>query len=225
MEDLFGLSMSESTVMAASAEARSLLQPSVGAIGKAIQFAEVARADETGMRTPRVFPAGHVAGKLHWMHVLATTMLTRVACHEKRRRQAFDALTILPGFPGTLIHDGWKPYRELLCQHGLCNAHHLRELTYAPKEVLLGDVFEELKQPWAGRMIELLVAACHEVNEAGCPLAAARIADFRSRYADILAEGEALNPFVQKSGKRGRTRQSKPANLLLRLRAYADDVW
>lgn len=143
-------------------------------------------------------------------------MLTWVGCHAKRGKEAFDAFAILPNFLGTLIHDGWKPYRELLCKHGLCNAHHLRELTY---------VFEELGQAWAGRMIDLLVAACHEVNELGGPLPARRIASFRARYAKILAEGEALNPLAPKSGKRGRTRQSKAANLLLRLRNYADDVW
>lgn len=33
-----------------------------------------------------------------------------------------------------------------------------------------------------------------------------------------------MNPLAPKSGKRGRTRQSKAANLLL-LRNYADDVW
>jgi transposase len=207
MEDFFGLSMAEATVLAASEEARRLLQPSVDAIGQAIQAADVAHADETGMR---------VAGKLHWMHILATTKLTWVACHEKRGRQAFDDLAILPGFLGTLIHDGWKPYRELLCQHGLCNAHHLRELTY---------VFEELKEAWAGQMIELLVAACHEVNDAGGRLPAARLADFLTRYVEILAAGEALNPPVQKSAKRGRTRQSKSTNLLRRLRIYSDDVW
>jgi len=207
MGDFFGLPMAEATVLAASDEARIRLQPTVDSIGRAIQAAEVAQADETGMR---------VAGSLHWMHVLATTMLTWVACHAKRGRQAFDALDILPGFGGTLIHDGWKPYRDLACQHGLCNAHHLRELTYA---------FEELGQAWAGRMIDLLVAACHEVNVAGSPLPAGQVTDFRSRYADIIAEGEAFNPLVQKSGKRGRTRQSKAANLLLRLRTYADDVW
>ena len=28
------------------------------------------------------------------------------------------------------VHDHWKPYFGYACQHGLCNAHHLRELTY-----------------------------------------------------------------------------------------------
>ncbi|KFB68940.1 transposase [Candidatus Accumulibacter vicinus] len=74
-------------------------------------------------------------------------------------------------------------------------------------------------------MIDLLVAACHEVNQLGGPLSSRQIASVRDRYEKILAEGEALNPLAPKSGKRGRTRQSKAANLLLRLRHYADDVW
>jgi len=207
MGDFFGLPMAEATVLAASEEAAVRLAPTVALMGEAIQTAEVAHADETGMR---------VAGKLHWMHALVTATLTWVGCHEKRGKRAFDALGILPGFLGTLIHDGWKPYRDLLCKHGLCNAHHLRELTY---------LFEELQQAWAGRLIELLVAACHEVNQAGGSLPVERVALWRNRYTEILSEGEVLNPQAEKSGKRGRTRQSKATNLLWRLRTYADDVW
>ncbi len=85
----------------------------------------------------------------------------------------------------------------------------MRELIY---------VFEELEQVWAERMIELLVAACHEVNEARGSLSVERVADFRTRYAEILREDEVVNPWLQNSGKRGRTRQSKAANLLWRLR-------
>ncbi|TMQ74487.1 Transposase [Candidatus Accumulibacter phosphatis] len=140
MGDFFELPMAEATVLAAAKEAVVRLSPTVGAIGEALQVAEVAHADETGLR---------VAGSLHWMHVMATTLLTWVACHAKRGRQAFDDLGILAGFLGTLIHDGWKPYRDLLCKHGQCNAHHLRELTY---------LFEDLGQAWAGRMIDLLLS-------------------------------------------------------------------
>jgi len=207
MGDFFELPMAEATVLAAAKEAVVRLSPTVGAIGEALQVAEVAHADETGLR---------VAGSLHWMHVMATTLLTWVACHAKRGKQAFDALGILPGFLGTLIHDGWKPYRDLLCKHGLCNAHHLRELTY---------LFEDLGQAWAGRMIDLLLSACHEVGEAGAPLSESRRLFFLSRYAEILTEGEALHPRAPPTGKRGRSRQSKATNLLWRLRAYTDDVW
>jgi hypothetical protein len=66
----------------------------------------------------------------------------------------------------------------------------LRELLY---------LFEELEQVWAGRMIELLVAACHEVNEAGGALTVERVADFRARYTAILNEGYS-GPRIQDSG-------------------------
>ena len=207
MGDFFGLPMSDATVLAMSAEANSRLAPTVAAIGAAVQAAPIAHADETGMR---------VAGKLNWMHVLATMSLTWIGCHPNRGKKAFDAFGLLLAFAGTLIHDGWKPYRDLLCKHGLCNAHHLRELTY---------VFEEMGQAWAKRMIDLLVAACHEVETIGSPLSTRRIAYFHRAYAKILAEGDVTNPRAPPSGKRGATKQSKAANLIKRLRDYTDDVW
>jgi len=205
--DLFGLTLSDATVLAINEEARALLAPTVVAMGEALKTAPVAHADETGMR---------VAGKIHWLHVLATATLTWIGSHVNRGRKAFDAFGILPAFVGTLIHDGWKPYRDLACTHGLCNAHHLRELTY---------VFEEMGQAWAKRLIDLLVEACHEVAAAGGPLPEHRITHYRSAHARILAEGEADNPRAPPSGKRGGTKQSKALNLIDRLRVHADDVW
>jgi transposase len=206
MGDLFDLPVSDATVLGAVEEAGERLEPTVRAIGQAISAAPIAHADETGLR---------VVGKLHWLHVLATTGLTWMGIHPKRGKKAFDAFGLLTAFVGTLVHDGWKPYRDLACPHALCNAHHLRELTY---------VFEEMGQSWAKRLIEILVDACQEVTAAGGPLAADRIAHFRSLYWEIIAEGEAANPRAPPSGKRGRTRQSKAVNLLHRLRTYADDV-
>jgi transposase len=206
MGDLFDLPLSDATVLAAVDEAHQRLEPTVTAIGQAISAAPIAHADETGLR---------VDGKLHWLHVLATGLLTWMGIHPHRGKKAFDAFGLLTSFVGTLIHDGWKPYRDLVCQHALCNAHHLRELTY---------VFEEMGQAWANHLIEMLVDACHEVTAAGGPLTADRIAHFRSLYLEIIAAGEAANPRAPPSGKRGRTRQSKAVNLLRRLRTYADDV-
>jgi transposase len=203
MGDLAGLPLSDATVLAAVAEARERLEPTVTAIDQAIIAAPIAHADETGMR---------VAGQLHWLHVLATTCLTWIGIHPNRGKKAFGLLT---SFVGTLIHDGWKPYRDLVCKHALCNAHHLRELTY---------LFEEMGQCWANRLIEMLLAACQEVESVGGPLPQDRIAHFRALYLEIIAEGEAANPRAPPSGKRGRTRQSKAVNLLHRLRTYADDV-
>ena len=159
------------------------------------------------------------------MHVLATKSLTWVARHAKRGGVAFEALGILPKFTGTLIHDGWRPYRALTCSHGLCNAHHLRELTY---------VFEELKQDWAGDLIKVLTNANH-LNNTNCadgkvpdyaePGYCLKVKELRAQYEAILDQGDKVNPRAASSGKRGVTKQSKAANLIGRLREYADDVW
>jgi transposase len=88
MGDFFGLPMAQGTVLAACEEARVRLVPSVALIGQALQRAEVAHSDETGRR---------VAGKLHWMHALATTTLTWVACHAKReKRPSMSGPTLTP---------------------------------------------------------------------------------------------------------------------------------
>lgn len=203
MDDFFGLHVSQAMVLKACADAKERLTPTVRTIAQALQSAPVAHADETGLR---------VAGALHWMHVLATQALTWVGCHAKRGTLAFEALGILPQFRGTLIHDGWVPYRTLECAHGLCNAHHLRELTY---------VHEELKQPWALDMIELLTHA----NGLAQPVQRHRQEHLRYVYEEILTQAELVNPRAPPTGKRGRTKQSKASNLIARLREHADDVW
>lgn len=205
--DLFGLPLSDATVLAINAEAKAILDPIVTNIGEMLKTAPIAHADETGM---------HVSGKLYWLHVVATTLLTWIGCHAKRGRQAIDAFGILTVFVGTLVHDGWKTYRDLLCTHALCNAHHLRELSF---------VFEQMGQTWANHLIDLLTDALDEVKTLDGPLPADRMAHYRLRYAEILAEGSAANPRAPPTGRRGKTKQSKARNLLDRLTLYTDDVW
>ncbi|CAK0769270.1 hypothetical protein CCP4SC76_5180009 [Gammaproteobacteria bacterium] len=161
--DLSGLRMSDATVLSAVSEAEERLEPTVEVIAQAVIAAPVVNADETGMR---------VAGKLYWLHMLVTSLLTWMGIHPKQGKEAFDAFGWLSAFVGTLVHDGWKPYRDLACIHALCNAHHLRELTFP---------FEEIGQAWAKRLIEMLVMACKEVNEVGGSLTAERVA-----YLEIM---------------------------------------
>ena len=54
--------------------------------------------------------------------------------------------TSCPEFRGRALHDFWKPYFAYSCLHGLCNAHHLRELIF---------VHEQHQQDWADQMIGL----------------------------------------------------------------------
>lgn len=207
LADLYDLPISAGTIMAMIGEANAVLTPTVDRIADAIVQANVAGADESGFR---------VAGKLNWLHTAVTEALTWMGLSAKRGKIAFESFGILYRFTGTLVHDGWASYRELTCTHALCNAHHLRELTF---------VHEECHQQWAGRMIELLVSSHHETVAAqGSALTPARIRAIRSTYESLLAEGALANPSAPISGKRGRTAQSVPFNLLRRLRDHADDV-
>ncbi len=208
INDLYRLPISPGTVMHMIYEAADVLAPTVASIGQGITESAAAGADETGMR---------VAGKLHWLHTLATTMSTWMGVHSKRGREAIDEFDLISRFGGILGHDGWMPYRHYTtCQHSLCNAHHIRELR---------ALAEAGKDVWPQQMIDLLYRANDEVNAAAerC-LSKGRIATFRRQYRNILTAGETLNPPAPSSGQRGRTRQSDATNLLARLRGYEEDV-
>jgi transposase len=216
IEDFFGLPVSQAAVIKASLAGAQILQPTVQAIGQAAVSSAVLHADETGVR---------VAKKLHWLHVLATDTLTWIGSHPKRGSEAFEALALLKQFKGVLVHDGWLPYKSLECLHALCNQHHLRELTY---------LLEMQNQAWAGDMIELLTHANHLDNlncaDSNSPDYSSEkyqneVRDLRDLYEAILAQALTENPIVPPSGKRGKTKQSKATNLIVRLLDYSDDVW
>jgi transposase len=216
MKDFFGLPVSQATVVKAALASAEILQPTVDAIGQAAVSSAVLNADETG---------GRVAKKLHWLHVLATNKLTWIGSHAKRGSEAFEALALLKKFRGTLVHDGFLPYKILNCLHALCNQHHLRELTY---------LLEQQNQAWAGDMIELLTHANHLDNlncadgktpDYNSEKYQSEVRDLRDLYEAILTQALADNPVLPPTGKRGRTKQSKATNLIVRMLEYSDDVW
>jgi hypothetical protein len=71
-------------------------------------------------------------------------MLRYMTIHRKRGKEGMEGGGILPGFEGIGVHDCWKGYWAYRCEHGLCNAHVLRELTEG--------VIERTGQEWARGM-------------------------------------------------------------------------
>jgi transposase len=154
-----------------------------------------------------------------WVHVCSTARLTHYAAHPKRGRTALDAIGIAPVFGGTSVHDGLSSYQGYNFTHAWCNVHHLRELTF---------VEEDLKQPWAGKMKDLLLDMKAEVERAKAlgqhELEVLVLAGLLRRYDSLLAEGYLANPppaapSQSEPGKRspGRAKQSPARNLLDRL--------
>jgi transposase len=219
MQDLYGVRLSQASVQSFAQEAAQALRRTVGAIGQAVQTSAVVHADETGIR---------IKGRLHWLHCAVTSTLSWLAPHAKRGTPAFEALGLLQGIQGVLVHDGWASYKGLDCTHSLCNAHHIRELVYIHEQE-----GEKIWDPWAQEMIDLLLQALREVDLAAGPLPASRQAWFETRWSSLLARGEALNPQAQRTGtsqdaglgRRGRIKQSKAANLLRRLSQQRQEVW
>ncbi|WP_250283186.1 IS66 family transposase, partial [Frankia sp. CiP1_Cm_nod2] len=120
LAELVGIPISAGTVGAMTARAATGLDGFLATVRQCLADAEVVGADETGLR---------VAGKLHWVHVARTDRYTLIDCHPKRGTAGIDALGVLSGFAGIVIHDAWAPYDTYTdATHQLCVAHVLREL-------------------------------------------------------------------------------------------------
>jgi transposase len=209
MADLFGCSIAEGTVERAVAVCHEQLAAVETAIKGQVEGAAIAHFDETGL---------NVSGKTSWLHVASTVDLTFYAVHQKRGRQALDDIRVLPGFRGTAVHDGLSSYWQYGdCQHALCNAHHLRELTF---------VAEQLGQGWAQELKELLLEIKQAVDVAReqglAELAAETKRAFEARYDALLEAGLKMNPPPEPTGKRGRPKRGKAGNLVDRLRRHKD---
>lgn len=212
MQDLLGQSVAEGTLQSSLKECFQSLGQSEELIRQGVIKAELAHFDDTGF---------YVEGKRQWLHVASTQTLSYYHHHSKRGRAACDEIGILPHFEGTACHDSFRTYLSYACKHALCNAHHLRELTYLE---------EELNQKWAAEMKRLLLEIKQSVEEAvekgAKSLEGEKIESFEGRYEKILKKGyrvESRKPSLA-TGKRGPKKQSKAKNLLDRLSRYRKET-
>ncbi len=214
LNELYTCSLSPGTLANLVAECHDQLEVPEQAIKTALTRAAVLHCDETGL---------YVEGKRHWLHVASTAKLTHYAHHASRGSKATDEIGILPAFRGTAVHDGWYSYQAYSqAQHALCNAHHLRELTF---------VHEQLGQAWAGEfktlLLELKVEVEAAVRAGQSHLRAQRLAHYEKSYQDLITTGLRANPPPEcgwPKGKRGKVKQSKTKNLLDRLDRQREQV-
>ncbi len=125
------------------------------------------------------------------------------------------------------MHDGFTAYDQYRqCQHGLCNAHILRDLNY---------VIETSKPDWAQEMKQLLLdikAAVGTAGEAGKKrLASCRKDEFLRQYDRIVSEAGKLYEPLQRKRGRATTRRPKESpikaaarKLVNRLSAKRDEI-
>lgn len=210
MADCFGVPVSTGWLATLLPGAVARLEKFTDLIRRRLRAAPACHFDETG---------GRVAKKLRWIHVACTDSLTFYHLDDKRGMSAIDAAGVLPGLSGVAVHDGHTPYRRYDVVHGLCNAHHLRELA---------GIADATGQDWPTKLADLLVeihAAVEHAKASGrTKLTARRLAGFTERYDALVNEGQRLNPPPPPTGKRGRPKLGPAGSLLRRLDEYRDDV-
>lgn len=215
LEDLYDQPVSEGTIVEACNETARQVE-SVYQLTKTelTQTEDTGHFDETGSR---------ISGKLWWLHVVCTTLLTYYAVHRKRGSKALDAIGIFPVFKGKAMHDNYCSYfqyEDVL--NALCNAHHLRDLIF---------IRDQYQLAWASEMIKLLLEIKTAVEEAQPEqknLSPTQITDFETRYDAIIDAGfqaiPALEPAEPLPKKRGRPKQHPARNLLDHLKARKDET-
>ena len=210
LEEAFGATVSTGWLSWLLPNAAARLEGFLATAREQLAAARVAHFNETG---------GRVAGKVHWIHLACNDTWTLFHLDRKRGQVAMDAAGVLPDFRGTAIHDGLVVYRQYeKAQHGLCNAHHLRELGMA----------ELTGQAWPTQLAEMLVEqhVAVQTAKANCKtkLTARRLATFGKRYDALIAQGKQLNPPPPRTGKRRRPALGAPGSLLARLEIHRADV-
>jgi len=208
--DLYNHQPAEAFLHKALQNCHEQIQPALVDIKESLKTEKVANFDETGLR---------VLGKWHWLHVASTSGLTYYDVHVRRGQMGMRDIGILPQFTGRAIHDHYKSYFQFKnCLHGLCNAHHLRELQF---------ITDQYQQAWAAEMSQLLLdikAAVARAPTTHRSLSPYQCRQFSDTYDEILAAGFAANPLPEKTAKKGRPKQTPPKNLLDRLQKYKQQV-
>ena len=203
--DLYNHRLSEGTIVNVAERLGEQVRPAVEEVKRQLTTQEpVVHLDETGLR---------VEGRLHWLHSASSERLTHYAVHAKRGHAAMDAIGILPNLAGVAVHDDWQPYWHYTDRvHSLCNAHHLRQLRF---------LVERYQQTWAEEMSQLLremKMATDQARLIAIPFSPAQLADFESRYDQILLDGFAQNPepppVPDAPKKRGRPKRTPSQNFL-----------
>ena len=206
IHEIYGICISEATVLTACKEATSSMSQMAEKIQQQINESPVIHADETGMRCN---------GKLHWILANATENLTWLVPHEKRVKGIKDGL--LPEYQGICVHDCLKEYFTFDYTSALCNAHLARELVF---------VHEKHGQHWARTMKYLLFRALREVEQSGNgKLKRKRLRYYQSMYDRLIEIGFKQNPDPPSKPKQGQKKRTTAGNLLNRMRKHRDAVW
>lgn len=213
MRDLFGHTISQGTLANIIQCTMTSVIPLVDEIKEQLLQSPVVHMDETGM---------DVLPKRQWVHVYSTANETFYSLHPKRGKEAIDSIGFVNTYTGIAVHDAWQSYFTYTnCEHALCNAHILRELTY---------LHEQEGQAWAAVFHQLLVQMKKEVDlyaQTQVPLPQAYKQQWENAYDLLLREASdnlQVNYTEHQQKQRKSMRRSPARNLLDRLVMHREKV-
>jgi transposase len=142
--DRFGLRVTAGGLVHALHRAADRASPTYDALRRQVQRSAVVTPDETGWK---------VGGRLHWLWAFATPDTTVYAILPGRGYE--EAASVLgPEFAGTLVRDGWAPYRRFdHAIHQTCLAHLLRRC-----RLLIADHDDQHFAPRVARVLRHALA-------------------------------------------------------------------
>jgi transposase len=138
--DRFGLRVTAGGLVHALHRVAARAGPTYDALRTQVRHSDVVSPDETGWK---------VGGRSHWLWAFATPDTTVYAILPGRGFE--EAASVLGAdFPGTLVRDGWSPYRRFdRALHQTCLAHLLRRC-----RTLMGDHREYHFAPRIQRVLQ-----------------------------------------------------------------------
>lgn len=200
--DLYNQDISQDTLNRFRNQCYNNLDSFESQLKETLLTSPVLHADETSIQ---------INGTTEWLHVLSNEQYTYLHPSDHRGGIAIDEMGVLKDYRGTLVHDCFKSYFNLDCEHALCNAHLLRELNF---------FIETEQSQWAEKMKSLLCEALKDPQSATPQ-------EWSTRYTQILDDSEKEHVYIPPPKEKGRRgRQAKPPvnNLIERFKTHMRSI-
>jgi transposase len=126
-KDLFGCPISTGALTGIINKSSDCAKALQDKIKEKVKASEFMHNDETGL---------NVLNRTCWLHTASTPEYAYFKVTQGRSFADIKSVNVFKNYAGRSIHDFLASYLKFEgLNHGLCNAHHLRELTYVQEEL------------------------------------------------------------------------------------------
>ena len=213
LSGVFNIPLATGTISNMVKRCADAVSETVNRIKQKVTESNLGHFDETGIRVDK---------KLWWVHDASNCEFTYLDISPKRGYLGMEQCGVLPLFHGIAMHDCWASYWSYEdCQHAVCCAHLLRELT--------GIAENHPEQKWASAFIDLLLEM-KKVKDKAVEVGKETLSyyhyhKFDKRYDELIKQAREENPLpVTTEKKRGRKKKGKILALVERLDNYKASV-